>query len=262
MQVIQSLWIGDHLRTLEQLSITSFLKNGHTYHLYAYDDIRGVPEGVVVKDANQILPRSMVYRQTRYDTPASFASLFRYKLLSDCGGWWVDTDVVCLKPFQFKANYVFASERHDSGAIQVTNDVIKAPRGSDFMKHCYHASLAIAGPELRWGELRRLLDQHVGESGLTGCILPYRVFNPVNFSEWQVLLDDGSEQRLGDYLAPAARRSLGQSLRAWFGQGGQRAEVHSVHIWHENWRRAGIDPDGRFAPTSLYEALKRRYLGT
>ncbi len=37
--VIHSLWIGTQLSTMEQLSISSFLKNGHRFHLYVYDDV-------------------------------------------------------------------------------------------------------------------------------------------------------------------------------------------------------------------------------
>ena len=57
-KVIKGMWIGDSLSNVEKLSINSFLKNGHDYHLYIYDDIKGIPDGVVVKDANTILDRS------------------------------------------------------------------------------------------------------------------------------------------------------------------------------------------------------------
>ena len=41
---VQSLWIGNALSELEILSINSFLKNSHDFHLYVYDDIKNVPE--------------------------------------------------------------------------------------------------------------------------------------------------------------------------------------------------------------------------
>ena len=40
-QIIQGLWIGSELSMMEQLSIASFLKNGHDYHLYVYGDVKG-----------------------------------------------------------------------------------------------------------------------------------------------------------------------------------------------------------------------------
>jgi hypothetical protein len=43
--LIQSLWIGPELSRLEQLSIASFLKNGHPYELHVYDELPGIPAG-------------------------------------------------------------------------------------------------------------------------------------------------------------------------------------------------------------------------
>src|SRR5258706_13279784 len=56
--IVQGLWIGSDLSTMEHLSISSFLQNGHEYHLYIYDHVGNVPEGTVVKDAAEILPAS------------------------------------------------------------------------------------------------------------------------------------------------------------------------------------------------------------
>ncbi len=93
---IQSLWIGSALSTMERLSLTSFVAAGHNVHLYTYDDVAGVPEGVELRDANAILPRSRIFRYAEHDTVSGFSNFFRYKLLLERGGWWVDTDVVCL----------------------------------------------------------------------------------------------------------------------------------------------------------------------
>ena len=52
-KIIQGLWIGPELSVMEQLSIASFLRNGHEYHLYVYDELKHVPSGTILKDANQ-----------------------------------------------------------------------------------------------------------------------------------------------------------------------------------------------------------------
>ncbi len=39
--VFQSLWIGAELSAMEQLSIRSFLANGHEFHLYTYQERQG-----------------------------------------------------------------------------------------------------------------------------------------------------------------------------------------------------------------------------
>src|SRR5205823_1893528 len=57
-RIIQGLWIGPQLSIMEQLSIASFLRNGHDYHLYIYNELPNVPKGVVIRDASEILPAS------------------------------------------------------------------------------------------------------------------------------------------------------------------------------------------------------------
>jgi hypothetical protein len=32
--IIQGLWVGPELSVMEQLSVSSFLRHGHQYHLY------------------------------------------------------------------------------------------------------------------------------------------------------------------------------------------------------------------------------------
>ncbi len=54
--IVQSLWIGDSLSPMEQLSAASFLANNHEYHLYVYEEVENIPDGVTIKDGNDILP--------------------------------------------------------------------------------------------------------------------------------------------------------------------------------------------------------------
>jgi len=50
--VVQSLWIGEKLSNIELLSINSFVKRGHLYHLYVYEIPKNVPSKVILKDAS------------------------------------------------------------------------------------------------------------------------------------------------------------------------------------------------------------------
>src|SRR4051794_37495980 len=102
---VQGLWVGGELSAMEQICIQSFLKNGHGFHLYTYGDVRGVPDGTVRLDGSTILPASKVF-QYRNGSFAGFSNFFRYRLLLEKGGWWVDLDTVCLQPFDFEAPYV------------------------------------------------------------------------------------------------------------------------------------------------------------
>ena len=59
--IIQSLWIGDKLSTMERLCISSYIHHGHEFHLYTYNDIVGLPKNCIVKDASEILPKDQIF---------------------------------------------------------------------------------------------------------------------------------------------------------------------------------------------------------
>jgi hypothetical protein len=105
---IQSLWIGERLSTIERLSIQSFLTNGHEYHLYVYSDVGEVPSGVVLKDASSIIPRDGIF--TTRGSLSIFSDWFRNELLFARGGYWVDLDVVCLRPLHFEEPIVIGKK--------------------------------------------------------------------------------------------------------------------------------------------------------
>src|SRR4051812_44012710 len=95
---------------MEQLAIRSFLHHGHEFRLYTYQPVENLPPGTVELDAAEILPASAIFESASHKTFAGFSNFFRYKLLLEKGGWWVDSDVVCLVPFDFPTPYVFAQE--------------------------------------------------------------------------------------------------------------------------------------------------------
>jgi hypothetical protein len=235
---IQMLWIGE-LSKLERLAMASFVANGHTVHLYAYADLEGVPEGVEVIDARAILPEDRIFRYGPEAGPgegslANFANLFRYKLLWDKGGWWVDADVVCLRPFDFSAPYVFAFQDETS----INCAVMRLPQGSALARSLYEEAM-FRGTRTKWGEIGPdLFSSKVTEFGLTEYALPPKAFYPI-YHKLAVLL----------YIADNKEGALEASLRG----------SYAVHFWHELLRRVGKDKNAEFPPTSLYERLKARY---
>jgi hypothetical protein len=233
--IVQGLWIGAELSAMERLSIASFLANGHAYHLYVYDDVKRIPEGTVVLDANEILPSSTIFRYRHSKSYAGFANFFRYKLLSEKGGWWVDSDIVCLRPFSFGAKYVFASETNGENAQVATSGVIKAPASSEAMTHAWQTCRSKNTARLNWGETGpRLVGETIKLFSLEKYLKPSHVFCPLGYLEWTKVLE------------PLARPKFGRG-------------TYAVHLWNEMWRREGRDKDGRYHPDCLYERLKRKY---
>ncbi len=60
----QFLWIGTHLSLIERLALKSFLDYGWEVHLYRYDPIDNVPDGVRILDGDDILPREELKADT------------------------------------------------------------------------------------------------------------------------------------------------------------------------------------------------------
>lgn len=237
--IVQSLWIGSRLPAIQRLGVQSFLEQGHDYHLYAYEQIEGVPEGTTVRSASNILPRESVFcyqEGVGKGSFSAFSNLFRYKLLFEKGGWWVDTDVVCLKPFEFDDEFIFATEYKEDGTTLAASCVIKSPAGSDYLDYCLRVCDAKDKTKIIWGELGpRLLDDAINRFGLSAHRVAAQVFNPINWFEFS------------DIVKPEFDLS-------------QIGESHAVHLWNQMWKIHNLDPEHDGPPQSLYALLRKRYL--
>jgi Alpha 1,4-glycosyltransferase conserved region len=213
----RSLWIGECISPLEYLSIQSFLANGHRYVLYSYHPVAGLPPGCTQADAREVLPEDRVffYSGVHSGSPAGFANLFRYKLLFAEGGWWVDTDVVCLRSSISETQYVFAPE--DEG--RYTNAILRAPKGSSL------ASLLLEqasnqGADFEWGTTGPvLLTRVIDQLGLSSVSWPRSALYPWNWREALTVLDPRQTSRLEKLMQDST----------------------FLHFWNEKFRTFEID---------------------
>jgi hypothetical protein len=136
---IHSLWIGTDFSLLEILTMKSFIDHGYNFNLWAYSsELKNkVPGGVVVRDANEILPESRIFfyknkGDCRRGAVGGFSDLFRYYLIYKQGGTYVDMDVTCLEFFNFKDDYYFRPHK----GCKVVGNIFKAPKDSPFLKEC------------------------------------------------------------------------------------------------------------------------------
>jgi mannosyltransferase OCH1-like enzyme len=217
------------------LSISSFLSNGHEYHLYTYNDLRNIPTGTVIQDANEILPASAIFQYNDRPSYAGFANFFRYKLLLERGGWWADVDVVCLRPFDFPELHVFATEIL-AGQKIVTSGIIKAPVASEAMAYAWSVCQLENPGELVWGETGpTLMSEVVKKHHLDKYQRPSYTFCPIPAPEWHKVLEP--------YVAAVPEGA------------------YAIHLWNEMWRLGNQDKNGVYHPACIYEQLKRLYLG-
>ena len=233
--VIQALWIGDRLSTMEQLCIASFLHHGHPVHLYVYQETAGIPEGATVLDGNTVLPASRIFMYSEHKTYAGFANFFRYKLLLEKGGWFVDSDTICMRPFDFDSEYVFSSEGVNGRQLPNVG-AMKVPAGSAIMQYAWDTCNQFEPSTLKWSQCGpTLLGKALQEYSLQSFVQPWDVFCPIHFSVWEQMLDPGISWELPK-------------------------RTHAIHLWNELWRRESRDKDAPYPPGCLYEQLKQRYL--
>jgi len=236
LPIIQGLWVGPRLSSVERLSVCSFLAHGHEYHLYVYDELEGVPAGTTVKDAREILPADRIFRRSNSGSYEAFSDFFRYKLLFEKGDFWADLDTIALRPFDFPEKIVISSERSNAGCRSVNNGMLKFPAGSPVMETAWRICAAKRVETLGQCELGpELMEWLVNRFDLHGYVQEPEVFCPIHW------------HRYFDLTAPECFLPEG---------------AYSVHFWNDALTQQEIDKDAQFPPTSLYERLKARYLHT
>ena len=142
--------------------------------------------------------------------------MFRYKLLYDRGGWWVDLDMICIHPFDFSEDTIVSSERTKTGGVHPSNGILKAPIGSPLMGYLWEVCSKMSPFALKWGDTRTaLIRDTVAKLGLTHIVKSPETFCPVPW--WEAV-------RFIDPNPPAIT-----------------SEAHAVHLWNEQWKEMGIN---------------------
>ncbi len=245
---LNSLWVGNRLGYLEQLCLRSAVSLGHPFTLYSYmpDQLVDVPPGVDVADAADIMPEDRLLRYSDTGSVQLGANFWRCWLLEKGVGYWVDMDLIFLRPLDFEQSYVFGWEYEN----WINNALLWAPADSPFVRDLIdipkpnrrppwygpRRSLAfywqrfrkgrIGLEDMPWGTYSSgLVTYLVKKHKLTRCALPPHVFYPVRWKDARTLYD------------PAA------VVEAMLHQ-----ETRTVHMW--NSRLVGLSdkppPDGSY----------------
>jgi hypothetical protein len=236
-QIINGLWIGTSLSKIELLTIKSFVSHGHQFRLWTYNAL-DIPEinGLELMDANEILNESFVFSYKHKNTfghgagsYAGFSDIFRYKLLYEQGGWWVDMDVCCLKTFDWEGEYFFRNHHE----LAVVGNVMKCPPQSELMKLCFEESVRLVDEENKdWHLPIQILVNHVEKLDLSR----YITGGISNFDHW-----DETSQFI------KTRKKI-------------PTDWYFIHWQNEEWRRQGIDKNNPRILSTLGKKLQEHKL--
>lgn len=250
LPAVQSLWIGGELSRMEKTSIGSFLEKGHDFDLYTYGSIKGIPRQVNVIEAREILDGSSIDKCIDNKDYATLSDIFRYKLLFEKGGIWVDTDIICLRPFNFDDEHVFASERVERQSrfeiklpYRPVGCVIKAPAGSEIIHYCLKKSRKKEFENIEWAEVGPdLLDITVEEFSMDECVYPPYKFCPIPWWKWRDFIKDDLKTR--------TKEKIKQYL----------LNPYSYHLWNSKWSEGKANKNKKYPKRTIYGRMQSSVL--
>jgi len=129
LPAVASLWVGDTLNWLHELSLASFVQRGHEVVLFHTGPAAPpVPAGVFTCPAAEIWDPA---KAGHGEAPASMLSdLFRLYLLKQTEMIWIDTDMLCCRPLPDVDYHVgYEPTRSINGAV------LRLPRNSATLNH-------------------------------------------------------------------------------------------------------------------------------
>ena len=128
-QVVQTFWHGE-IGRYQLLCLRSFADRGHQVEVFSYESRVHLPGWLEHRDAAEILPRDKIVRQVDQGLAIN-GNLFRYAVLNQRGGWWIDPDVLLLKPDLPAADIFFSGP--DVFGLTSTG-LLRFPKGHPVIK--------------------------------------------------------------------------------------------------------------------------------
>lgn len=238
-KTVSSFWYGDSLTELEVLCIRSFIYFGYQYNLYLYDDVDKVPEGVNIKDASEILDRDeLFFYQKGFNSGSvsGFSNIFRYKLLYDRGGTWVDTDLCLLSDsLGFDSHNVFVKEPKIQNKF--ASCLMHTKEKNRVMKKCIEGFNRYNKDNMKHGETGpELVSESIFKSNLNAMNVELKEsgdYFPFNWKEIKRVFYDEIEVK-----------------KSW----------KTIHFWNAWITDKGIDKNQTYPSWSLYERLKNKFM--
>lgn len=225
---------------MEKLSVSSYISNGHAFHLYTYDMDVDAPDGTCLIDASSVFS---VDRELLSSIPTKIiADFFRYQLLFQKGGWWADLDTVCLTYFDFKSRHVLSSifdyDNLTGAADRYTigNHLIKAPRSAEFLFDCLSY--------VRLRGLDKLESNEIGHKFLSKVLSCYSYRN---YAKRESTFAPSRHHEAYEFVRPYGKLRLHKT-------------GYALSLWKEMWVKMGLNCERTYHPESIFEKLKKIYL--
>jgi len=229
-----SFWHGGPLNPFAYGCLASFPEAGARICLYSYDESLEVPPGVRLEDARSICPDESQVRRYIVDgkpSIATFADMFRYRMIRETGRCWVDTDLVCLmKPAFASEPYVFCRQADAVSTLLINNAVLRLPQSEPALAELVATAESMIDVDQKWGALGPfLLTPVLEKNGIYDRALDPHVCYPIEPEQfWKPFL-------------PSYRAEVEEAL----------AGATLLHLWSEairwsNYELSACPPVGSY----------------
>ena len=229
--VFNMFWHGRSISSLETTCMQSFVRHGHRLRVFTYDE-HSLPEGVEHADAREILPYERLF--TFKNSPSAFTNIFRYALLFEQGGWWVDSDVLCRKTELPACDYYWAEQqpRVLNGAI------LKFPPSDPMCGRLLELAEEGSKRLTKWGQLGPdLLTKHLRDYRPIGLAGSTQDAYPLHYLETHFFW-------LPEFASVVQSRTRSSTF---------------LHFWHSIMTSMGIDVEEVPPRGSYLDALYDEY---
>lgn len=238
-----TLWINDDLKLpeLQRLSLKSMILTGHKVTLYCYNELKSVPDGIEVADANNILDKSEIFRYKEGFNKGSysgFANLFRIKCMYEQGKSWFDCDILAINNIN-NVQYngpVISSQYDPDGSISPNNAFLRLNKGDNLLKESLNYFKNVNKNKIKHGEsgprlFKSLMDEKYKE--YYDYLVKPSFIASINFFNYK------------DILKPS--KTIIQKLKI--------KEIWGFHIWNAMFREYGNEHETQ--NSGFYYDLKK-----
>ena len=238
-----SFWQGA-LNPFAYGCLASFPRAGASLRVFSYDPRLELPPGVRLADARAICPdESLTHRFIANGKPsiATFADMFRYRMIQETGFCWVDTDMLCLsRPAFDHDGFIFCRQADAVGTSLVNNAVLRLPPTHPALAELVATAEAAIDVDQRWGAIGPfLLTPVLARHGLTQHALNSHVCYPIEPQQFWKLFLPGYRDWAADAARGATFVHLWSEAIVWSGYDFWSCPPAGSYL-HEVFARAGV----------------------
>ncbi|MBK8084180.1 MAG: galactosyltransferase Lgt5 [Devosia sp.] len=263
---INCLWVGLALRPLERVCALSMLRQGHRVRIFSYGKLENVPEGIEMADARDVLPEASLLRHRKSGSPALGSNVFRYRLMEQARGLWLDLDVLLLKPIPETDDPVFGWQ----DPTLINGAVLHIPKESpllaallDFVAEAYPVPPFYSSGKQHWLRLRKAIGL-----GRRVEAMRWGTFGPRALTHFAAHTNSARFARPVSVFYPIHPRESHGPFQASFDTAARLTdETIALHLWNEKLRRPSRlrrdNPVGRLIvePGSFVHQFAKAELG-